>query len=244
MLNKRLLDVFTTYLQEESSVTEVLPHLNELTADLFAILARTNNRGLTKQLAEKDEARDAAFISFRDYCKSFAKEPDPVQSEAAEKLTALIHKIGWTLYKQGYTEQTASGETLVKKLTKPEYAEAITVINAESRVSNLQETDAAFEESLKLKTATEARDNILPMHDCRSRMARYLKPLLVYLELMTDVNPQAYAEVTTQIEESIEYVTTVAKARQTRKENLKIEQKEAVESDASAAPTTLNNPTD
>lgn len=220
MLNKRLIDVFETDLPRESSVAAVLPHLNELTADLFAILTNiSNSSSLTQQLAEKDNARDAAFISFRDYSKSFLREPDPIQSAAAEKLTQLIQKVGWTLYNQGYTEQTAAEETLIEELGEPEYVEAVKAIKAESRVINLQETNAAFEETLKLKTDAEAGENIPTSYDCRDRMARYLKPLLVYLELMADVIPERYELAATRIDEVIEYVITVAKSRRTRKES-------------------------
>lgn len=224
MLNKRLIDVFETDLQKESSVAAVLPHLNELTADLFAILANKNDsNSLTKQLAEEDKARDAAFISFRDYSKSFLREPNPIQSAAAEGLTELIQKVGWTLYNHGYTEQTAAEETLIEKLAEPEYVKAVKAIKAEDRVLNLQETNARFEKTLKLKTDAEARGNISTVYDCRSRIARYLKPLLVYLELMADVSPETYALAATRIDESIEYVLTVAKARHTRKENQQVE---------------------
>ena len=219
MLNKRLMNVFEVDLAEEATITKVMPRLAELNADLSAILAKNGAINLTDRLAAKDEARNAAFISFRDYCKAFVSEPDPAVSAAARKLTELIHKIGWTLYKQGYTEQTASQEALSDALTEPEYADAIIIINASDRVNNLQSTNADFEEFLKIKIETAAQTNIPSIKDCKKRMVRYLKPLLTYLELMAHVDTETYLEPVAKVAEAIEYVMTAAKARKTRKEN-------------------------
>ena len=221
MLNKRLINVFETDLEKEAAVSKVMPNLIELNADLSAILERTNQNAMTKQLAAKDEERNAAFINFRDYCKAYTSEPDPILSAAAKKLTALIREIGWTLYQQGYTEQTASQEALVNALAEPEYAEAITAINATARVSYLQSTNMAFEESLRIKTEIKSRKDIPFIRECKREMVRYLKPLLVYLKLMADVKPDVYSAAVAKIDEAVEYVMTVARARQTRKENLK-----------------------
>ena len=103
MLNKRLTDVFETELKKDFAVTTVMPHLIQLDSDLSVILSKISQTNYTKPLAERDQARDRAFISLRDYCQAFVYDPDSIKSAAAKRLTELIHKIGWTLYEQGYT---------------------------------------------------------------------------------------------------------------------------------------------
>ena len=115
---------------------------------------------------------------------------------AAEKLITLIRRIGWRLYAQGYTEQTASQKSLIEALAEPEYVEAVTAINAPTWVNNLQTSNADFERILTLKNEVMARGGIPTAKECKQRMLRYLKPLLTYLELMDTIDPGAYTSTT------------------------------------------------
>ena len=223
-LSKRLLSIFKTDLSEEISVKKVLPHLEKLNDDLTSIMARVSNTDLTRQIAEKDDARDTAFIGFRDYCKAFANMPDPKQAVAAGKLTELIRQLGWTLYAEGYTEQTASLQGLFEALKKPEYVQAVADIKAEPLVANLKKTNAAFEAAVAAKAvATTSQDDIPPASECKQKMSRYLRPLLDYIALMADVDPAGYASANAKITEVTEAIMAVARARQTRKENQQAE---------------------
>ena len=219
VLNERLMNVFKADLAREVFVSKLLPNLVKLNADLYAIMVNIGSSALTKQLTDKDRARDMAFIGFRNYCKAFTSAPDSVQAAAAEKLIALIRKIGWSLHRQGYTEQTASAEALSEALAEPEYAKAVSVIKAEPWVKGLQETNAAFEVVVKQKNESIAYKDIQPINECKRRMVKYLKPLLRYLEIMAELEPATYTDATTKLFEEIEYVMTTAKARHTRKEN-------------------------
>ena len=223
-LNERLLNVFKADLVKEVFVSKLLPNLVEINADLSAIIANTGSSDLTKQLADKDRARDAAFVGFRDYCKAFSNSSDPVKSAAARKLMALIRKIGWSLQRQGYTEQTASVEVLNEALAEPgSYAQAATDINAETWLRDLHETNAAFEAIVKQKNESIAHDDVPLIADCKRRMVKYLKPLLNYLKLMAELKPKTYADTVNRISEEIEYVMPGAKARRTRRENQQTE---------------------
>jgi hypothetical protein len=50
-------------------------------------------------------------------------------------------------------------------------------------------------------------------------MIRYLKPLLIYINLMADVEPKTYNSANAKIYEAVESITSVARSRRTRKEN-------------------------
>lgn len=45
------------------------------------------------------------------------------------------------------------------------------------------------------------------------------EPLLIYINLMADVEPAAYSTANAKISEAVESITTVARSRQKRKEN-------------------------
>jgi hypothetical protein len=120
-------------------------------------MARKDSTDLTAELAEKDAARDLAFVGFRDYCKAFTSTPDAAKSAAAKKLEALIRKLGWSLHSEGYTEQTAAQKTLIESLETAEYAKAVSAIGAEPWVANLKASNAAFEAAKELKMKPSAR---------------------------------------------------------------------------------------
>ena len=224
-LSDRLISVFKSDLSEEPSVQKIFPHIEALNDDLTSVMSRiTSNTDLTRQIAENDAARDTAFIGFRDYCKAFTNMPDPKQADAAGKLTELIRKLGWTLYADGYTEQSASLQGLFEALEKPKYAQAVVAIKAEPLVVNLQVANATFEATVAEKTKIANRQDDVPMaRECRQKMSRYLKPLLGYIGLMADVDPAGYANTNEKVTKITEDIMAVARARQTRKENQQAE---------------------
>ena len=219
ILNQRVLKILKEELPEEISVNKVRPFLEQLDTNLAALLAKANSAEITAMLNEADAARDRAFIGFRDFCAAFTNIPDPVKSEAAKKLTALIRKLGWSLQSEGYTEQTAAMKTLIESLETPEYAKAVLTIEATYWVNNMKTANAEFERVTELKNEIVSQTNTPLLSECKGAMIRYLKPLLIYINLMADVEPAAYSTANAKISEAVESITTVARSRQTRKEN-------------------------
>ena len=227
-LNERLLNVLQSDLKQDTVVNKVVPHLIDLSTNLSNLLSRAGNTSdITDQLAEKNKIRDDAFISFRDYCVVFTHVPVPKQVDAAEKLVALVRRIDWRLYAQGYTEQTSSQKSLLKALAEPEYAEAVTTINATNWINYMKTSNDDFERVLALKNEFMARKKGLTLVECRRKMLTYMKPLLGYLKLMNTIDPDSYKDAMALIDEAIEYVSTIAKSRQTRKEHQQVEEEDS-----------------
>jgi hypothetical protein len=223
----RLLNVFHNDLKTDAVVNKVLPRLIDLSTGLSQILRKADStRSITNQLAEQNRVRNEAFICFRDYCGVFTHVPDPKKVAAAKKLTELIRRVGWRLHAKGYTEQTASQKSLIEALEEPEYLAAIKTIDAQNWVVNLKATNDDFENILKLKSEVMAQGKTPTVAECKQIMVRYLKPLMTYLELMSNVTPATYKGVTAKANESIEYVSISAKSRQTRRENKQTEEPE------------------
>ena len=227
-LNERLLNVLQSDLKQDTVVNKVVPHLIDLSTNLSNLLSRAGNTSdITDQLAEKNKIRDDAFISFRDYCVVFTHVPVPKQVAAAEKLVALVRRIDWRLYAQGYTEQTSSQKSLLKALAEPEYAEAVTTIKATNWINYMKTSNDDFERVLALKNEFMARKKGLTLVECRRKMLTYMKPLLGYLKLMNTIDPNSYKDAMALIDEAIEYVSTIAKSRQTRKEHQQVEEEDS-----------------
>jgi hypothetical protein len=50
-------------------------------------------------------------------------------------------------------------------------------------------------------------------------LAKYINPLLEYIELLADVEGRAYTLAANELDEAIAEVMTIARSRQTRKDN-------------------------
>ena len=217
ILNQQILNILKADLPEEFSIAKVLPYLEQLDRDLSAVLAKSDTTALTAERAEKDEARDIAFTAFRDYCKAFIYGPDSVKSAAAKQLEALIRRLGWSLQDEGYTEQSAALKTLIESLETPEYADAVTAVAATDWVNNMKATSVAFEEVTERRNKLVSEDNTPLTITCKKTMSRYLKPLLIYIGLMADIEPNTYNAAHAKILESVESITSVARSREARK---------------------------
>jgi AraC-like DNA-binding protein len=80
---------------------------------------KTNPLMHIPQCLELDMDRDDAFIRFRDYVKSFLRDPDSAKKEAAKKVTDLIKRHGYSLYKLPYMQQSDALGRLIAELKEP-----------------------------------------------------------------------------------------------------------------------------
>jgi hypothetical protein len=222
-LLKRLIVILRATLSNDSFIGRVLPSLEILETKLSGIVGRILNNEFTKKLAESDDARDQAFIGFRDYCKACLNHNDSVIQEAAAKLVSLLERYGWTLYNEGYTVQSGKLNSLIEELSEADYQAAITTINGGIWFDTIRNAQSAFEAINKLKEEKEAEKNVPAIAEVRKETVKYLQPVLSYIELLAELDSEAYSEVEKELTEIINGMMAIARARQTRKANETVE---------------------
>ncbi len=200
------------------------PFLGELTGllktdigNLGAALNRDRTSKFTVLIEQSDNQRDSSFIALRDYLKACSSRSVLELATAGEYLTAIVKKHGWTLYARTYTEETAALKALLTELDGTEATTAIQTLNAAPWYDDLKAAQAAFEETYNNKITAEAQADYPLLRETRSKIIRHLTALLDFIRVLGEVNTSdTYTAMVEQLNEIINDVMTVARARRTR----------------------------
>lgn len=215
----RISEIIKQGLNEDAFANILLPKITNATAQLSEAIGRNKKQTYTQQLNVNDEARDKAFIGFRDYVKAFTHLPDPTKQSAAYQLYEIISQVGWSLYGEGYVAESALLNALFTELDKGEHQQAIETIGALEWYQNLKESNATFESTYRLKVESEAERETTMVGEIKRDLAKFINPLIDYIYLNAELIEGNFSTVAGQLDELISSVMSIARARQTRKEN-------------------------
>lgn len=171
-------------------------------------------------MAAKDNNRDARFILLRDFISGWAKiEDDKEKSSSAKLLLAIFEEIGMTLYTLGYANETAYMNALISRLEEQDAQGALAVLGAGEMFESIKIAQAEFEKLYEDKVAKEADQDYPLLRESKTRLARYLKLLLLNLNFLSEQDPDTYKDLVEEINMVITSLNATAKARETREEN-------------------------
>ena len=161
---------------------------------------------------------------------------------ASASLLAVIERLGTSLHRQGYANETASLHALFTEYNTPALAACLETLGATSRYQKLVEAQANFENVDQQKVETGAAVDLPLARKAKIQIATFIIPLLSYVDtnakldiedtnakLSVKLNVENYAPVVAKIDEIITAVVTIAHARQTRLANEKAEEAKAKE---------------
>lgn len=143
-------------------IGQVRQLMAESSQALSNAIGSSRSSDFTGRLLESDGQRDSAFIGLRDYAKAFANHRDPEKAGAGKKLVDLIQQRGWSLYRQGYMVETSQLNALIADLESESYTPAIQLVGAETWLTDLKETQNAFELLYQEKVDTESGEEYPP----------------------------------------------------------------------------------
>ncbi len=199
-------------------VTECLVSNN---ADLSKAIGRNLKSELTPEILSADEKRDKCFVGMRDYVYAFRNSTNQSKAEAANRLSAKIENQGWTLYRLSLPKQTASMNALFAELDKPESQADIATLAATDWYADAKNSQTNFESVYQTKVNKESEVNIPLMKESTRYIRFFLKGLYSYIEVNTELTPATYKVISDKLDKIITDVSTIARARQTRKINQK-----------------------
>lgn len=210
----------------DNFIAQILQQIVGYIAQLVKALGRSLKSEFTPELLNSDEVRDKAFIGFRDFVKAFCNNSDKQKVKAANKLIDIIENQGWSLFKYSMSKETASLQALFGELEKPDAQSAMSTIGALPWFDDLKNAQTAFETIYQSKVAKDTEIDIPLARESVKWLRFYLKGLLNYIEINAILNPTTYKPISDKLDTIITDVTTVARARQTRKMTEKAEAKE------------------
>jgi len=219
IVSDRTVQILESELSHDSFISLVLEPLKNNNSNFSEALGRIVNKDYTIKISAADGKRDSSFIGFRDYCKAFLNSAEAKSRAAAKKLVILMKQVGWTLYNDGDTVESAKLNTLISKINNPEYSKAIKVINAESWFDNVVKDQQNFEAIIQKKIEEEAGKEVPLIMETKSQIKRLLPPVLDYIELRAELSGNGYIGTMNKLNEAISEIMSVARARHTRREN-------------------------
>ncbi len=188
--------------------------------DLAKGLGKSLNSNFTPLLLLQDQARDNAFIGFRDYASSYSHSSDNVMAIAGLNLTAIIETTGNSIHSMGYAVETAKLNTLIANFGTPAALRDMETIGATKWYNELKTSQDAFETIYKTKIDTESAIDLPLIKESRGRITKFLRALLNYIEISGEMDSKIFGPINDKIDEIIIEITAIARARQTRKGNV------------------------
>jgi len=188
--------------------------------ELKRVFQREDSSNYTERLAQKNHERNRAFLSLTGYLRGLSRfNIKPEKAAAASNLIRIIEKHGSTLYRLGYTKESAALYSLLKELALAESQEWIREAGAEELCGQLDSVAKSFEELHRIKITKESAID-LPLQNKAMRDVIYrLNFLLTYIDTDAYEDPDTYGTCAMQISEVIDEIMSRVRARRTRHVN-------------------------
>ena len=217
--SNRIIDASKGSLGSDPYTSTLCLHIGQGNKDLAKALGKALNSEFTPLLLVSDQERDDDFISLRDYTSSFIHGKNPIQAAAGRSIMSIIDNVGKSIYNLGYAEETSKMNTLIEALETPSAQQALATIGATERFEALKSSQDEFEKTYQIKIKTESDINYPLVKDSKSRITKYLKTLLYYIDTNSDLDGAVYGAAKEAINQIITDTVAIAHSRATRIEN-------------------------
>ncbi len=201
-------------------IVTLCSNIDQANVDLTKGLGKSLNSDFTPLLLAQDQARDNAFIGFRDYASSFSHSSDSVMATAGRNLTGIVEAAGNTIHSLGYTAETAKVNSLIASLSAPAALKDIETIGATKWYEELKTSQDQFENLYKSKIDTESAIDLPLIKESKGRITKYLRALMSYIDINGELDPAKFGAINSKVDEILTEITAIARARETRKGNV------------------------
>jgi hypothetical protein len=221
---ERILSLVTESLPADPVLGFLITLVGKDRAALQLALSNAQGSAHTALIAEKDAARDDAFIVFRTHCESATRRrTKPGHVVAGELLLRQIRTAGYSLHAFGNSRETGALNALLVALDAADAKAAVTLLAAGELLSELKEAQSAFELAINDRIDSQAAENYPALAAARAVLGNRLQLLLSLIDSLNDfdtTNARPDLDLLiTRINEVIVAILTPARARRTRGEN-------------------------
>ncbi|TPN86855.1 DUF6261 family protein [Aquimarina algicola] len=217
------LSIINSHLSANPFLIKLVEYIQPKLENLRTALAAVRTNSLVEEVMQLDQARDYAFIVFRDMINAFEKTDDTKEKEAYELLYELLKKVGTTLNNEGYMEQSGRLETMFQEMDKDQYQLAIQSLGLVSRYKKVKKTEQQFKTAYTNRLEEDTKKNYPTIGEARAALTPLINDLIPTLRnviRVADTNDTlGWVDL---INEQTDTVMTQIAARRTRKENEQI----------------------
>ncbi len=183
-----------------------------------AALNRSVGNPLTKEVEVHDAFRDQCFLGFRTQVEAHTYHWDTSKQAAAKALREVIRRHSWTMQNNGYKKQTAQQGALIQEIGREPAAIQLQLLGLEEWFQQLVNAGQAFEQILQKREMADSQESVT-LVDSRKALYNDLQATLSFLESQMAFAASAeLQQLIHTLNEIITGVTSVAKARHTRRQ--------------------------
>jgi len=215
----RIVDASEGSLGSDPYASTLCLHIGQGNSDLAKAMGKALYSEFTPVLLVRDQERDDGFISLRDYASSCSHGKNSIQAAAGRSISAIFDNVGNSVSNLGYAKETAKLKTLIEALETPAAQQALKTIGATERFEELKSSQDEFEKTYQIKIKTESDINYPLVKDSKSRITKYLKTLLYYIDTNSDLDGAIFGAAKEAINQIITDTVAIAHSRATRIEN-------------------------
>jgi hypothetical protein len=199
-------------------VAKVLPILIEFNKKFVLAVNRSQKNAFTDILKAKDKRRDDAFRSIRDVVLGYARCLNDIKRTAAKRLLEIFKRNNWTLYIDGYQEESAELNQLISEMENKESQDSIKTLNINDLYDDIKSTQKDFEDAFYSKANETTKEDYAIITEIRPKLMSNLTDLLQRIgsdaKFADDGN--GYKELLNTINNILTETDTIAKSRITR----------------------------
>ena len=213
---------------EDSGMAGFTATLGTANNELLGCMHKLKSSSFTDLIAEADEKRDNAFLGFRYYVEACCYHINPEWVAAARYIETVIRTHGWSLHRKGYDVQSAILGSFNREMDEnSEAVNALNTINAMSWYEPLKQFNVEFENLVTQRNEQEAEKSTKPSSEYYKAVQQSLDNLFQYIDIMNKMKPEGpYLELVRKLNEVTENFEIKVQARETRRENAKLENEE------------------
>jgi hypothetical protein len=217
-ISTRISDALSEAAKEDYFLSIILEKVKSLQMDLSDALSYQKKSEYTATLTALDEARDKAFIRFRDYIKVNTLMSDSTLSEAASLILEKIQERGVSLHRFALIKQSAQSDILFKELDK--LKDTLDQIkDAGGLLADLKKAQADFEQVYSEKAAAESKKILFNTNEIKNEICYYLNGVISYLDINQNIGPEKFKPVAAVMDEIVTDMLQNARLRKARNDN-------------------------
>ncbi len=221
-LSSRIIAAIEAVASVNTGILATILGLLKTAYNKFLPLVNRNRKSSYRELLkEKDTNRDDAFRALRDVTLGYSRRLNDTFRISARRLLEIFTRNGWTIYLDGYQEESAELNQLISELEGKEAADAINTLQLADMFNELKTAQKEFEETFQNKASDVSKEEYAVMSEIRQEVIENLSGLLERIDSDAKYAPNAdeYTTLIATLNNIITETGTVLKARITRGNN-------------------------
>ncbi len=205
--------------EKDSFLPEIVAALASSQEELAFAMSRQRSSKLTQKMKEADDLRDNAIVLIKDALSYYSRKKSGGYAAAALLLLEKFEEAFSSVNLENNTLETNRINIFLESIADDSFTAAITTLNLNTEIEDLREGNEQYEALRKERAQLKEEDDLPLLVPSRRKFNKNLSFLEEYLSFKIDVGSTLHQNLADEVTVPITEIMTVARARETRKDN-------------------------